>query len=113
MVSADLSNSDTLSPATIYASFYHTGTTLDIIQYGLSDNVTLYIDDSFVGRYGGLLVGGTAQGGMTTDITLAAGSSRVSGYYNGYNVRITGGTGVLNEVRQNYELQRPAPLSRP
>jgi TM2 domain-containing membrane protein YozV len=100
MVSADLSNSDTLSPATIYASFYHTGTTLDIIQYGLSDNVTVYIDDSFVARYGGLLVGGTAQGGMATDITLAASSSQVSGYYNEYYVRITGGTGVLNEVRQ-------------
>jgi hypothetical protein len=100
MVSADLSNSDTLSPAAIYASFYHTGTTLDIIQYGLSDNVTVYIDDSFVARYGGLLVGGTAQGGMATDITLAASSSKVSGYYNEYYVRITGGTGVLNEVRQ-------------
>jgi hypothetical protein len=100
MVSADLSNSDTLSPATIFASFYHTGTTLDIIQYGLSDNVTLYIDDSFVARYGGLLAGGTAQGGMTSDITLAASSSKVSGYYNEYYVRITGGTGVLNEVRQ-------------
>ncbi len=100
MVSADLSNSDTLSPATIYASFYHTGTKLDIIQYGLSDNVTLYIDDSFVGRYGGQLTGGTAQGGMATEITLAAGSSKVSGYYNQYYVRITGGTGVLNEVRQ-------------
>jgi hypothetical protein len=100
MVSADLSNSDTLSPGVIYASFYHTGTKLDIIQYGLSDSVTLYIDDSFVGRYSGLLVGGTAQGGMATDITLAASSSKVSGYYNEYYVRITGGTGVLNEVRQ-------------
>src|ERR1700677_2400428 len=40
MVSPDLSNSDTLSPGTLYATFYHTGTTLDIIQYGLSDNVT-------------------------------------------------------------------------
>src|ERR1700723_2416540 len=100
MVSADLSNSDTLSPATLYASFYHTGTKLDIIQYGLSDNVTLYIDDSFVGRYGGLLVGGTAQGGTPTDITLAASSSKVSGYYNEYYVRIAGGTGVLNEVKQ-------------
>jgi len=100
MVSADQANSDTLSPATIYTSFYHTGTTLDIIQYGLSDDVTLYINDSFVGRFGGLLVGGTAQGGMTTDITLAASSSKVSGYYNEYYVRITGGTGVLNEVRQ-------------
>src|ERR1700723_3433782 len=100
MVSADLSNSDTLSPATIYASFYHTGTTLDIIQYGLSDNVTLYIDDSFVARYGGSLVGGTAQGGTPTDITLAASSSKVSGYYNEYYVRIAGGTGTLNEVKQ-------------
>jgi hypothetical protein len=100
MVSADLSNSDTLSPAAIYATFYHTGTTLDIIQYGLSDNVTLYIDDSFVVRCGVLLISGTAQGGMATDIMLAAGSSRVSGYYNEYYVRITGGTGVLNEVRQ-------------
>lgn len=100
MVSADQSNSDTLSPGTLYATFYHTGTTLDIIQYGLSDNVTLYIDDAFVGRYGLLLAGGTAQGGMASEITLAASSSKVSGYYNDYYVRITGGTGVPNEVRQ-------------
>ena len=100
MVSPDLSNSDTLSPSTLYATFYHTGTTLDIIQYGLSDNVTLYIDDAFVGRYGLLLAGGTAQGGMAGDITLETSSSKVSGYYNEYYVRITGGTGVLNEVRQ-------------
>ncbi len=100
MVSADLSNSDTLSPGTLYATFYHTGTALDILQYGLSDNVTLYIDDALVGRYGLLLAGGTAQGGMASDITLAAGSSKVSGYYNEYYIRITGGTGVLNEVRQ-------------
>jgi hypothetical protein len=100
MVSADFSNSDTLAPATIYATFYHTGTTLDILEYGLTDNVTLYIDDTFVARYGGLLVGGTAQGGTASDITLATSSSRISGYYNEYYVRITGGTGVLNEVRQ-------------
>jgi len=100
LVSPDLSNSDTLSPGTLYATFYHTGTTLDILQYGLSDNVTLYIDDVFVGRYGLLLASGTAQGGMASDITLAPGSSKVSGYYNEYYVRITGGTGVLNEVRQ-------------
>jgi hypothetical protein len=100
MVSADLANSDTQSPGTIYATFYHTGTTLDIIQYGLSDGVTLYVNDAFVARYGGLLVAGTAQSGTAIDITLAASSSRVSGYYNEYYVRITGGTGVLNEVRQ-------------
>jgi hypothetical protein len=100
MVSADLATSDTLSPGTIYATFYHTGTTLDIIQYGLSDSVTLYINDAFVARYGGLLVAGTAQSGTAIDITLAASSSRVSGYYNEYYVRITGGTGVLNQARQ-------------
>jgi hypothetical protein len=82
MVSADLANSDTQSPGTIYATFYHTGTTLDIIQYGLSDGVTLYVNDAFVARYGGLLVAGTAQSGTAIDITLAASSSRVSGYYN-------------------------------
>jgi hypothetical protein len=100
MVSADISNSDTLSPATFYATFYHTGKTLDIIQYGFSDVVTLYINDAFVARYGGMLVSGTAQSGTAKDITLAANSSAVSGYYNEYYVRIVGGTGVLDEVRQ-------------
>jgi hypothetical protein len=100
MVSADLSNSDTLSPGTFYASFYHTGTTLDIIQYGLSDNVTLYINDSFAARYGLALASGGAQGGGASTITLASSSSTVSGYYNEYYVRIAGGTGLLNEVKQ-------------
>src|SRR3984957_9472376 len=100
MVSADLSNSDTLSPGVIYASFYHTGRTLDIIQYGFSDSVTLYVNDTFSARYGGALVSGTAQGGSASGMTLASTSSGVSGYYNEYYVRITGGTGVLNEVRQ-------------
>jgi hypothetical protein len=100
MVSADLSNSDTLSPATIYASFYHTGKTLDIIQYGFSDNATLYINDTLSARYGLALVSGTAQGGSASGITLASASSAVSGYYNEYYVRIAGGRGVLNEVRQ-------------
>jgi hypothetical protein len=55
MVSADLSVSDTLSPGALYATFYHTGKSLDLIQYGFSDTVTLYINDSFVARYGGAL----------------------------------------------------------
>jgi hypothetical protein len=100
MVSADLSNSDTSSAGVIYASFYHTGKSLDIIQYGLSDSVTLYINDTFSARYGGALVSGTAQGGSASGITLASTSSAVSGYYNEYYVRIAGGQGVLNEVRQ-------------
>jgi hypothetical protein len=100
MVSADSANSDTFSAGTIYASFYHTGKTLDLIQYGLSDSVTLYINDTFSARYGGAQGTGTAQGGSAGGITLAASSSTVSGYYNEYYVRIVGGTGLLNEVRQ-------------
>lgn len=100
MVSADLSNSDTLSPGTIYTTFYHTGKSLDLIQYGYSDVVTLYINDTFSARYGGALVSGTAQGGSASGITLAATSSIVSGYYNEYYVRIAGGAGVLNETKQ-------------
>jgi hypothetical protein len=100
MVSAVTSVSDTLSPGKIYATFYHTGKVLDLIQYGFSDIVTLYINDAFAARYGGALVSGTAQGGSLSGVTLSAASSNVSGYYNEYFVRITGGTGVLNETRQ-------------
>jgi hypothetical protein len=100
MVSADLSVSDTFSPGALYATFYHTGKSLDLIQYGFSDTVTLYINDSFVARYGGALVSGTAQGGSTSGLILSSSSSSVSGYYNEYYARITGGTGVLNETRQ-------------
>jgi hypothetical protein len=100
MVSIDIANSDTYSAGTIYASFYHTGKTLDLIQYGLSDSVTLYINDTFSARYGGAQGTGTAQGGSASGITLAASSATVSGYYNEYYVRIAGGTGLLNEVRQ-------------
>ena len=100
MVSADLSNSDTSSAGTIYATFYHTGKTLDIVQYGFADNVTLYVNDTFTARYGGALVSGTAGGGSVNGITLASTSSAVTGYYNEYYVRIAGGTGVLDEVRQ-------------
>jgi hypothetical protein len=100
MVSADTSVSNTLSPGTVYATFYHTGKSLDLIQYGLSDTVTLYINDAFAARYGRALVSGTAQGGSMSGLTLSSASSSVSGYYNEYYVRITGGTGVLNQIRR-------------
>jgi hypothetical protein len=100
MVSTDTANSETFSPGTIYATFYHTGKSLDLIQYGFTDNVTLYINDVFSARYGLALQSGTAQAGAASGITLDASSSTVSGYYNEYYVRIAGGTGVLNEVRQ-------------
>jgi lysophospholipase L1-like esterase len=100
MVSTANSNADTYSPGTVYTTFYHTGTMLDVMQYGFSDNVMLYINDTFIARYGYALVSGTAQGGGANTITLAAGSSTVSGYYNEYYVRISGGTGLLNEAKQ-------------
>jgi hypothetical protein len=100
MVSTDTANSDTFSPGTIYATFYHTGKSLDLIQYGSTDSVTVYINDAFLARYGVALQTGIAQGGSDNGITLAASSSTVSGFYNEYYVRIAGGSGLLNEVRQ-------------
>ncbi len=88
------------TPGTLYATFYHTGKALDLIQYGFSDSVTLYINDVFAARYGTALISGTAQGGSMTSLILASSASSVSGYYNEYYVRIAGGTGVLNEARQ-------------
>ncbi len=100
MVSAADSNADTFAMGTVYTTFYHTGTMLDIMQYGFSDNVIVYINDTFVARYGLALVAGTAQGGAASTITLAASSSTTSGYYNQFYVRISGGTGLLNEAKQ-------------
>ena len=100
MVSAANANADTFAAGTVYTTFYHTGTMLDVIQYGISDNVMVYVNDAFVARYGLAFASGTAQGGGASTITLASSSSTVSGYYNQYYVRIAGGTGVLNETRQ-------------
>jgi hypothetical protein len=100
MVSAANSNADTFATGTLYTTFYHTGMALDVMQYGFSDNVIVYINDTFFARYGLALTSGTAQAGGASTITLAATSSIVSGYYNQYYVRIAGGTGTLNEVKQ-------------
>jgi hypothetical protein len=100
MVGVVNSNADTFTTGTIYTTFFHTGVALDVIQYGLSENVTVYIDDTFVARYGQAFATGTAQAGGANTITLAAGSSAVAGFYNQYYVRIAGGTGTLNEVKQ-------------
>jgi len=100
MVSVDLSTADTYSEGTVYTTFYHTGTMLDVMQYGFSDNVMVYVNDGFIARYGLPLVSGTAQGGGASTITLAASSSTISGYYNQYYVRIAGGTGLLYEAKQ-------------
>jgi len=100
MVSAVNSNADTFSTDTVYTTFLHTGMALDVMQFGFSQNVIVYIDDAFVARYGLALAAGTAQGGGASSITLASNSSAVPGFYIQYYVRIAGGTGVMNEVRQ-------------
>ena len=100
MVSVASSTADTFSPGTVYTTFYHTGTMLDIIQYGFADNVTVYINDAFSARYGLAFASGTAQGGGASTIALASTSSTVNGFYNTYYVRIAGGTGTLNEAKQ-------------
>jgi hypothetical protein len=100
MVGVAQSNADTNAPGTVFATFYHTGTALDVIQYGFADNVMVYVNDTFVARYGLAFASGTAQSGGENSITLAANSSSTTGFYNQYYVRIAGGTGVLNEVKQ-------------
>jgi len=100
MVSAANSNADTFAPGTVYTTFLHTGMALDVTQYGFTDNVMVYIDDTFFARYGQALTSGVAQGGGASTITLASSSSAVSGYYNQYYVRIAGGAGTMNEVKQ-------------
>ena len=100
MVSVANSTADTFSPGTVYTTFYHTGTMLDIIQYGLADNVMVYVNDTFSARYGIALATGMAQGGGASSIALASTSSAINGYYNTYYVRIAGGTGTLNEAKQ-------------
>jgi hypothetical protein len=100
LVSADAADSDTLSPGTLYASFFHDGKSLDLIQYGFSDSVTVQINDQFFARYGEALTAGTAQGGSLTGIAFADTASIISGFYNEYFVRIVGGTGILGETRQ-------------
>jgi hypothetical protein len=100
MVSAADSNADTFGTGTLYTTFFHTGTALDVRQYGLSGNVTVYINDTFFARYGLAFATGVAQGGGTSSLTLASNSSAIPGFYNQYYVRIAGGTGTLNEVKQ-------------
>ena len=100
LVSADDADSDTLSPGTLYASFFHDGKSLDLIQYGFSDSVTVHINDQFFARYGEALMAGTAQDGSLTAIAFADAASRISGFYNEYFVRIAGGSGKLGETRQ-------------
>jgi hypothetical protein len=100
LVSADMADADTLSPGTLYASFFHNGKSLDLIQYGFSDSVTIYINDRFFARFSEALTSGTALAGSLDGIVLGASASTTSGFYNEYFVRIAGGTGTLGETRQ-------------
>jgi hypothetical protein len=100
LVSAATADADTLSPGTLYASFFHDGKSLDLIRYGFSDSLTIHINDQFFARFGQALTSGTALGGTLTGIVLAGDASATSGFYNEYFVRIAGGTGTVGESRQ-------------
>lgn len=82
--------------------FYHTGPVLDIIKYGDAAGFSLFVDDEYFGSFSPAVQTGTAQAGSSNSITLAASNSTslATGYFNETYVRITGGAGVLNEVRQ-------------
>jgi hypothetical protein len=100
LVSADLADTDTLSAGTLYASFFHNGKSLDLIQYGFRDSVTIHINDQFFARFSQALTSGTALAGSLNGIVLAGNASTTSGFYNEYFVRIAGGTGTVGETRQ-------------
>jgi hypothetical protein len=100
LVSADIADADTLSPGTLYASFIHNGKSLDLIQYGFTDSVTIHINDQFFARFSQALLSGTALAGSVNGIALGSSASTIAGFYNEYFVRIAGGTGTLGETRQ-------------
>lgn len=90
-------SADTLGTANTILSFNYTpsgSASLDIIRYGDSSTVWLYVDDKFIGTAGPAIATGTAQAGAASAITLTAGASGTTGFYNQAFVRITGGTGV-------------------
>lgn len=66
---------------------------LDIIQYGVVDDASVWVDGRFLGRFGQAARTGTAQAGAATTITLDSGASATDGTYNETYVSITGGTG--------------------
>ncbi len=80
--------------------FYTAATDLDLICYGSGYPMDVWVDDQYLGHYDVAIDTGTAQAGAASTITLKSGSSATNGFYNTCYVRITGGTGVLNEVRK-------------
>lgn len=73
----------------------YNGKGCDIICYQ-SDAIDVWVDGDYIGAFKPFLIkGATAQAGGASTITLAAaGSSATDGYYVGYYVAITSGTGA-------------------
>lgn len=67
-------------------SFYHSGSQLDIIKFQSGQPFALWIDDLYIGYFCQPFASGTAAAGGANTITLAAGSSAVDGFYNGFTV---------------------------
>jgi hypothetical protein len=82
-------------------TFHTSAQTFDLIQYGASYHLTLWVDDQLVGTYSAALNTGTCpSSGSSNTIVLATGASSTNGFYNQQWITITGGTGVLGETRQ-------------
>ena len=101
MVTVASSNADTFGPGTVYATFYHTGTMLDVAQFGLQRQ-RHGVHQRQLRRALRLRarVRHCAERRVEYHYILSASSSAISGFYNEYYIRIAGGTGVLNEVKQ-------------
>jgi uncharacterized protein (TIGR03437 family) len=91
--------SEDLGSTAFSTSFYHSGSSADLIFYGGGESASVYVNDQFCGVFSGALATGTAQSGGANTITLAAGSSSINGFYNQWTISITGGTGV-GQARQ-------------
>lgn len=75
-----------------FAVFF-SGTGIDVIAYQ-NEAIDIWVDDQFLGAFRPYVrKADTAQAGATSSITLATGASSTDGYYVGYYVTITAGTG--------------------
>jgi hypothetical protein len=97
---ASKATADTYGGTMFTTSFYYVGAgSLDLVRYGDSSSLDIFVDDRFVGTAGTAVSTGTARAGTAGSITLAASGPATTGYYNQCYVRITGGTGS-GQVRQ-------------
>lgn len=93
-LSGAMGNAETSAGGVLGVSFDVNSDKFDLVQYGNYDDVTVWIDGRFVGRFKAAERTGTAQAGGASTITLDSGASATNGYYVEYYVTITSGTGA-------------------